>query len=66
MSTNKNKPNPLEILEVKAFEKSELPKQLSHGMTEVLERAAESLHAKLGNAGLPEAVSVRPANQSGP
>jgi 8-oxo-dGTP diphosphatase len=31
--------NPLEILEVKAFEKSELPKLLSHGMTEVLERA---------------------------
>lgn len=31
--------NPLEILEVKAFEVSELPKQLSHGMSEVLERA---------------------------
>ena len=31
--------NPLEILEVKAFEVSELPRQLSHGMSEVLERA---------------------------
>ena len=31
--------NPLEILEVKAFEKSALPKHLSHGMTDVLERA---------------------------
>ena len=31
--------NPLEILEVKAFEKSALPDHLSHGMTEVLDRA---------------------------
>lgn len=31
--------NPLEILEVKAFEVAELPRQLSHGMSEVLERA---------------------------
>lgn len=31
--------NPLEILEVKAFEVAELPKPLSHGMSEVLERA---------------------------
>lgn len=31
--------NPLEILEVKAFEVAELPKVLSHGMSEVLERA---------------------------
>lgn len=31
--------NPLEILEVKAFEVSSLPRALSHGMTDVLERA---------------------------
>lgn len=31
--------NPLEILEVKAFEVSSLPRSLSHGMTDVLERA---------------------------
>jgi 8-oxo-dGTP diphosphatase len=31
--------NPLEILEVKAFEPGELPKSLSHGMTDVLQRA---------------------------
>ena len=31
--------NPLEVLEVKAFEVSALPKSLSHGMTDVLERA---------------------------
>ena len=31
--------NPLEILEVKAFELADLPKSLSHGMSDVLERA---------------------------
>ncbi len=31
--------NPLEILEVKAFEPSAVPPNLSHGMTEVLKRA---------------------------
>ena len=31
--------NPLEILEVKAFAADSLPKTLSHGMTDVLERA---------------------------
>jgi 8-oxo-dGTP diphosphatase len=31
--------NPLEILEVKAFEVGLLPRRLSHGMTDVLERA---------------------------
>lgn len=31
--------NPLEILEVKAFEVGSLPQALSHGMTDVLERA---------------------------
>jgi len=31
--------NPLEILEVRAFEESELPRTLSHGMTDMLERA---------------------------
>ncbi len=31
--------NPLEILEVKAFEVGELPRQLSHGMSDVLTRA---------------------------
>jgi 8-oxo-dGTP diphosphatase len=31
--------NPLEILEVKAFPVSELPTSLSHGMTDVLQRA---------------------------
>ena len=31
--------NPLEILEVKAFPVAELPTRLSHGMTDVLERA---------------------------
>jgi 8-oxo-dGTP diphosphatase len=31
--------NPLEILEVRAFEPGTLPKRLSHGMTDVLERA---------------------------
>jgi len=31
--------NPLEILEVKAFDVASLPKSLSHGMTDVLERA---------------------------
>ncbi|MEW5741311.1 MAG: NUDIX domain-containing protein [Myxococcota bacterium] len=31
--------NPLEILEVKLFAEDELPRELSHGMTEVLDRA---------------------------
>ena len=31
--------NPLEILEVKAFDMAWLPRPLSHGMTDVLERA---------------------------
>ena len=31
--------NPLEILEVRAFEEAELPRTLSHGMTDMLERA---------------------------
>jgi 8-oxo-dGTP diphosphatase len=31
--------NPLEILEVRAFSDAELPQQLSHGMTEMLENA---------------------------
>lgn len=31
--------NPLEILEVRAFDVAELPKTLSHGMTDMLERA---------------------------
>ena len=31
--------NPLEILEVKAFDQASLPKSLSHGMSDVLERA---------------------------
>ncbi len=31
--------NPLEILEVRAFERDALPARLSHGMTDVLERA---------------------------
>ena len=31
--------NPLEILEVRAFEPGTLPKSLSHGMTDVLQRA---------------------------
>lgn len=31
--------NPLEILEVKAFEPTHLPATLSHGMTDVLQRA---------------------------
>ena len=31
--------NPLEILEVKAFDLASLPKSLSHGMSDVLERA---------------------------
>ncbi|GMU60897.1 MAG: hypothetical protein AMXMBFR34_26600 [Myxococcaceae bacterium] len=34
--------NPLEILEVKLFAEAELPAELSHGMTEVLERARKS------------------------
>lgn len=31
--------NPLEILEVKAFDEASLPSSLSHGMTDVLQRA---------------------------
>lgn len=34
--------NPLEIVEVKLFEEKDLPKELSHGMTDALE------HARLG------------------
>lgn len=34
--------NSLEILEVKLFAEAELPDELSHGMTEVLERARKS------------------------
>ncbi len=35
--------NPLEVLEVKAFERADLPKNLSHGMSEVLERALQGI-----------------------
>lgn len=34
--------NPLEILEVRLFREEELPAELSHGMTDVMERALEA------------------------